>query len=42
MQNIKKRTTRLKATTIKKKIQLSKDDFKKSPKRSEGGYMWVG
>lgn len=42
MQNVKKRMTKLKASSIKQKVQFSKDDFKKAPKVSEGGYMWVG
>ncbi|MGK0387287.1 MAG: hypothetical protein ACI94Y_000011 [Maribacter sp.] len=42
MQSIKKRTIGLNAASIKKRIELSKYDFKKSPKTSEGGYMWVG
>lgn len=42
MQSIKKRATRLTATTIRKSIELNKIEIKKSPKVSEGGYMWVG
>jgi hypothetical protein len=42
MQSIKKGTIGLKVASIKKRIELSKVDFKKSPKISEGGYMWAG
>lgn len=42
MQIVKKRAVKLKAVTVKKRIQLNKEDVKKSPKISEGGYMWVG